>query len=90
MAIVELVSYSSGQDFSIASVGYLTLDTGSPLSLGFNVTATDVDGDQSNGTIAITTSPLTSNVNETGFGQLVGWEIVARPSMGWAATTPIS
>ncbi|WP_212436259.1 beta strand repeat-containing protein [Bradyrhizobium liaoningense] len=65
------VSYSSGQEFSVANVGYLTLDTGSSLPLSFNVTATDSDGDQSTGSIAITTNPVTSTITGTASDDLL-------------------
>ncbi|MBU1788964.1 MAG: type I secretion C-terminal target domain-containing protein, partial [Alphaproteobacteria bacterium] len=59
------VGYSSGQNFSIASVGYLQLNSGSNIPLTFNVTATDSDGDSASGTISVTTTPIANTRDGT-------------------------
>lgn len=63
---LELSHGGTGQDFSVASIGYLQLNTGSSLALTpFNVTATDADGDTAAGTLAISTTPLQTTINGT-------------------------
>ncbi|KFC65736.1 putative Calcium binding hemolysin protein [Bosea sp. LC85] len=59
------VAYSGGQAFALANVGYLTSTVGDPVSLSFNVTATDADGDTSAGTIAVTTTPFAAAITGT-------------------------
>ncbi|MGB6081774.1 MAG: Ig-like domain-containing protein, partial [Xanthobacteraceae bacterium] len=65
------VSNTSANSFAISNVGYLHQDVGDPLHLAFNVLATDADGDQSNGSIAVTTVPLTSTITGTASDDLL-------------------